>query len=130
MEEKLEKYINTELKYYQDMFISMYENIQGLKPNSKKSFVLVSTVAREMTGYLYKALECKNMATSLGVEPIMNSKFEDILEKNNFSEIIENNFILNSKNELATDEDKTFKEYYEYLNSMQDVIEENQKKGK
>ena len=130
MEKKLEKYINGNLKYYQDMFNSLFDNVQGLTPQSRKSTALVIRAFQEMIGYMYKSLEAKEIALALGVTPVMNSLFEERIGKDEYKNLYETNFILNSNNVLSTDEDKTFKELYAYLNSNKDSVDKNKEKGK
>jgi hypothetical protein len=130
MEKKLEKYINGNLKYYQDMFNSLFDNVQGLTPQSRKSTALVIRAFQEMIGYMYKSLEAKEIALALGVTPVMNSLFEERIGKDEYKNLYETNFILNSNNVLSTDEDKTFKELYAYLNSNKDSVDKNKEEGK
>lgn len=129
MEEQLTKYVNENLKYYQDMVVTMVETIQDLKPINKRSQVLLLNLGRELSSYVVRVKEGEYLARTLGFELQLNEKFEQLYEANNFKVLLENNFVLNSDNVLTTDGKQTFLELFNYLNSNQDAVDINKAKA-
>jgi hypothetical protein len=128
MEEQLTKYVNENLKYYQDTVVTMVETIQDLKPINKRSQVLLLNLGRELSSYIVRIKEGEYLAKTLGFELQLNEKFEQLYEANNFKVLLENNFVLNSDNVLTTDGKQTFLELFNYLNSNQDAVDKNKAK--
>lgn len=129
MEEQLTKYVNDNLKYYQDTVVTMVETIQDLKPINKRSQVLLLNLGRELSSYIVRIKEGEYLAKTLGFELQLNEKFEQLYEANNFKVLLENNFVLNSDNVLTTDGKQTFLELFNYLNSNQDAVDTNKAKA-
>ena len=123
--EELTNYVNSNIKYYQDMIVTMIENIKGLKPINRKSQTLLLNLGREISSYYVRAREGEYIAKKLGFQLIENPSFEKVSKDNNLDSLMENNYVLNSSGELTTDGQQTFSELFDYLNSNKDAVDKN-----
>jgi len=129
MEEQLSKYVNENLKYYQEMVVEMVDNIRDLKPTNRKSQTLLLNVGREISSYVVRIKEGEYLCKSLGFNVILNEGFKKLYEENNFSVLMENNYILNGERKITTDGKQTFKELFDYLDSYKDEVDKNKAKN-
>ena len=123
--EELTNYVNSNIKYYQDMIVTMIESIKGLKPINRKSQTLLLILGREISSYYVRAREGEYIAKKLGFQLIENPSFEKVSKDNNLDSLMENNYVLNSSGELTTDGQQTFSELFDYLNSNKDAVDKN-----
>jgi len=123
--EELTNYVNSNIKYYQDMIVTMIENIKGLKPINRKSQTLLLNLGREISSYYVRAREGEYIAKKLGFQLVENPSFEKVSKDNNLDSLMENNYVLNSSGELTTDGQQTFSELFDYLNSNKDAVDKN-----
>ena len=123
--EELTNYVNSNIKYYQDMIVTMIENIKGLKPINRKSQTLILNLGREISSYYVRAREGEYIAKKLGFQLVENPSFEKVSKDNNLDSLMENNYVLNSSGELTTDGQQTFSELFDYLNSNKDAVDKN-----
>ena len=123
--EELTNYVNSNIKYYQDMIITMIESIKGLKPINRKSQTLILNLGREISSYYVRAREGEYIAKKLGFQLVENPSFEKVSKDNNLDSLMENNYVLNSSGELTTDGQQTFSELFDYLNSNKDSVDKN-----
>lgn len=123
--EELTNYVNSNIKYYQDMIVTMIESIKGLKPINRKSQTLLLNLGREISSYYVRAREGEYIAKKLGFQLIENPSFEKASKDNNLDSLMENNYVLNSSGELTTDGQQTFSELFDYLNSNKDAVDKN-----
>jgi hypothetical protein len=123
--EELTNYVNSNIKYYQDMIVNMIESIKGLKPINRKSQTLLLNLGREISSYYVRAREGEYIAKKLGFQLVENSSFEKVSKDNNLDSLMENNYVLNSSGELTTDGQQTFSELFDYLNSNKDAVDKN-----
>lgn len=123
--EELTNYVNSNIKYYQDMIVTMIESIKGLKPINRKSQTLLLNLGREISSYYVRAREGEYIAKKLGFQLVENPSFEKVSKDNNLDSLMENNYVLNSSGELTTDGQQTFSELFDYLNSNKDAVDKN-----
>ena len=123
--EELTNYVNSNVKYYQDMIVTMIESIKGLKPINRKSQTLLLNLGREISSYYVRAREGEYIAKKLGFQLVENPSFEKVSKDNNLDSLMENNYVLNSSGELTTDGQQTFSELFDYLNSNKDAVDKN-----
>jgi hypothetical protein len=123
--EELTNYVNSNIKYYQDMIVNMIESIKGLKPINRKSQTLLLNLGREISSYYVRAREGEYIAKKLGFQLVENPSFEKVSKDNNLDSLMENNYVLNSSGELTTDGQQTFSELFDYLNSNKDAVDKN-----
>ena len=123
--EELTNYVNSNIKYYQDMIVTMIESIKGLKPINRKSQTLLLNLGREISSYYVRAREGEYIAKKLGFQLVENPSFEKVSKDNNLDSLMENNYVLNSSGELTTDGQQTFSELFDYLNSNKDSVDKN-----
>jgi len=123
--EELTNYVNSNIKYYQDMIVNMVESIKGLKPINRKSQTLLLNLGREISSYYVRAREGEYIAKKLGFQLVENPSFEKVSKDNNLDSLMENNYVLNSSGELTTDGQQTFSELFDYLNSNKDAVDKN-----
>jgi len=123
--EELTNYVNSNVKYYQDMIVTMIESIKGLKPINRKSQTLLLNLGREISSYYVRAREGEYIAKKLGFKLSENPSFEKVCKDNNLESLMENNYVLNNSGQLTTDGQQTFTELFDYLNSNKDAVDKN-----
>lgn len=129
MQEKLEHYVNNVIKYHQEAFVALKRQadyFQDHKPANQQSTTLAIRLSQEMIGHYYKAKEGIEMAKYLGFEIVQDESFYE--ETKQLDDVFLETLFVTKDKKIMVEEDKTFLEYYEYLNSYQNEVDKNKTK--